>query len=403
MDKTILHCDCNGFFASVECALNPSLKTVPMAVGGSRESRHGIILAKNELAKAYDIKTAETIGAALKKCPDLVIVPPHHHVYEEYSERVNEIYRDYTDLVEKFGIDESWLDVTGSLKLFGSGEKIADILRERVKKEVGITISVGVSFNKIFAKLGSDLKKPDATTIISKENFKEKIYHLPCDMLLYVGRSTFTGLKAMGINTIGDIASADKELLKTHFGKQGALLHDYAIGISDSPVSSYLEERQIKSVGNGMTFPHDLVSPEEIRTAIYTLTESVAERLRFKNLKCTTVQLTIRDTDFDTITRQKGIQPTNSVHSIAKECLALFNTGRKNEKPVRMLTVTASSLIDTDSDMQISLFDQEENKKHEKVDKAMDLIKKKYGENSVFRGGSLNNISKKDKKDKKTL
>lgn len=398
MDKTILHCDCNGFFASVECVLNPSLKSVPMAVGGSRENRHGIILAKNELAKAFGISTAETIGSALKKCPGLVIVPPHHDVYEEFSERVNKIYTDYTDLVEKFGIDESWLDVTGSLNLFGNGTQIADILRKRVKDEIGITISVGVSFNKIFAKLGSDLKKPDATTEISKENYKEKIYHLPADMLLYVGKSTCSGLKAMGINTIGDIALANKELLTERFGKHGALLSDYANGLSDTPVSSYYEERQVKSVGNGLTFPKDLVTEDEIRTAIYSLTETVAERLRLKNLKCETLQITIRDSDFDTVTRQKSVFPTNSVHNIAGECISLFYSGRINKKPVRMLTVTALSLVNEDSDFQISLFDTEDTKKHEKVDHAMDLIKQKYGKNSVFRAGTMNNIQNKDKK-----
>ncbi len=398
MDKTILHCDCNGFFASVECVLNPSLKSVPMAVGGSRENRHGIILAKNELAKAFGISTAETIGSALKKCPGLVIVPPHHDVYEEFSERVNKIYTDYTDLVEKFGIDESWLDVTGSLNLFGNGTQIADILRKRVKDEIGITISVGVSFNKIFAKLGSDLKKPDATTEISKENYKEKIYHLPADMLLYVGKSTCSGLKAMGINTIGDIALANKELLTERFGKHGALLSDYANGLSDTPVASYYEERQVKSVGNGLTFPKDLVTEDEIRTAIYSLTETVAERLRLKNLKCETLQITIRDFDFDTVTRQKSVFPTNSVHNIAGECISLFYSGRINKKPVRMLTVTALSLVNEDSDFQISLFDTEDTKKHEKVDHAMDLIKQKYGKNSVFRAGTMNNIQNKDKK-----
>lgn len=398
MDKTILHCDCNGFFASVECVLNPSLKSVPMAVGGSRENRHGIILAKNELAKAFGISTAETIGSALKKCPGLVIVPPHHDVYEEFSKRVNKIYTDYTDLVEKFGIDESWLDVTGSLNLFGNGTQIADILRKRVKDEIGITISVGVSFNKIFAKLGSDLKKPDATTEISKENYKEKIYHLPADMLLYVGKSTCSGLKAMGINTIGDIALANKELLTERFGKHGALLSDYANGLSDTPVASYYEERQVKSVGNGLTFPKDLVTEDEIRTAIYSLTETVAERLRLKNLKCETLQITIRDSDFDTVTRQKSVFPTNSVHNIAGECISLFYSGRINKKPVRMLTVTALSLVNEDSDFQISLFDTEDTKKHEKVDHAMDLIKQKYGKNSVFRAGTMNNIQNKDKK-----
>ena len=390
MARTILHCDCNGFYASVECALNPSLKDIPMAVGGSRENRHGIILAKNELAKKYGIVTAETIGSALSKCPNLTIVPPHHDIYEEYSERVNAIYRDYTDLVEKFGIDESWLDVTGSLKLFGDGETIANLIRERVKKEIGITISVGVSFNKVFAKLGSDLKKPDAVTILSEENFKEKIYHLPCDMLLYVGRNTASGLRALGINSIGDIAKADEKLLTERFGKHGKTLSLYAKGLDTDPVASYLAEREVKSVGNGTTFPKDLVSREEIKSAIYSLADSVAARLRQENLKCTTVQLTIRDKDFNTITRQKGISATNSLHNIASECIAIFDAKWAIGKPVRMLTVTASSLESTDAPTQLSLFDEEiASEKHEKVDAAMDAIKQKFGKASVFRAGTM--------------
>ena len=401
MTRTILHCDCNGFYASVECALDPSLKDIPMAVGGSKENRHGIILAKNELAKKYGIVTAETIGSALKKCPNLTIVPPHHDIYEEYSERVNAIYRDYTEQVEKFGIDESWLDVTGSLKLFGDGETIANLIRERVKKEIGITISVGVSFNKVFAKLGSDLKKPDAVTVLSEENFKEKIYPLPCDMLLFVGKNTATGLKALGINTIGDIASADEKLLSERFGKHGKMLSIYAKGLDDAPVSSYLDEREIKSVGNGTTFPKDLVSREEIKSAIYSLADSVSAKLRRENLKCSTVQLTIRDKEFHTITRQKGISTTNSLHNIAKECIDLFDAKWEAGKPVRMLTVTASSLTDTDSPAQLSLFDEEtKNGKHEKVDAAMDAIKQKFGNTSVFRAGNMFTTIKKhnDKK-----
>ena len=390
MARTILHCDCNGFYASVECALNPSLKNIPMAVGGSKENRHGIILAKNESAKKFGIVTAETIGSALKKCPELTIVPPHHDIYEEYSERVNAIYRDYTEQVEKFGIDESWLDVTGSLNLFGDGETIANLIRERVKNEIGITISVGVSFNKVFAKLGSDLKKPDAVTVLSEENYKEKIYNLPCDMLLFVGRNTASGLRALGINTIGDIARADERLLSERFGKHGKMLSLYAKGLDSSPVASYLDEREVKSIGNGTTFPHDLISKEELKSAIYSLSDSVSARLRHENLRCSTIQLTIRDKNFNTITRQKGIIPTNSLHNIAKECIALFDAKWETGKPVRMLTVTASSLESTTSPTQLSLFGEEDRiEKHEKVDAALDAIKQKFGKDSVFRAGSI--------------
>ncbi len=201
-DRTILHCDCNGFYASVECALNPELKKVPMAVGGDPSQRHGIILAKNELAKKYNIQTAETIYSAKRKCPDLVIVPPHHSVYKEYSARVMDIYKRYTELVESFGLDEAWLDVTGSRRLFGDGKKIADELRSVVKSETGLTISAGVSFCKVFAKLGSDYKKPDATTVFSRENWKEYIFPMSANSLLYVGKHTEEKLSLLGIKTI---------------------------------------------------------------------------------------------------------------------------------------------------------------------------------------------------------
>ncbi|MEG2852280.1 MAG: DNA polymerase IV, partial [Hydrogenoanaerobacterium sp.] len=185
-ERTILHCDLNGFFASVECLLRPELRTVPMAVCGDPTMRHGIILAKNELAKKYNITTAETIWQAQRKCPQLVLVQPHHDEYYKYSCLVNEIYRRYTDLVEPFGIDESWLDITGTIHLFGDGKTVADKLREVVEHELGLTISVGVSFNKIYAKLGSDYKKPNATTVISQQNYKEIVYPLPVNSLLYV-------------------------------------------------------------------------------------------------------------------------------------------------------------------------------------------------------------------------
>ena len=212
-ERTILHCDCNSFFASVETALNPKLKNVPMAVAGDSETRHGIILAKNELAKKFGIVTAEPVMRARNKCPSLITVPPHHEVYSEYSKRVNAIYLEYTDLAEKFGIDETWLDVTGCKGLFGSGIEIAETLRQRVKNEIGITISIGVSFNKIFAKLGSDYKKPDAITVIPKENFKKIVFPLPVESLLFVGGKTVEALKKMYIKTIGDLARTDVRIL----------------------------------------------------------------------------------------------------------------------------------------------------------------------------------------------
>lgn len=360
-----------------------------MAVGGSRETRHGIILAKNEKAKAFGIVTAETIGSALSKCPELVIVPPRHRLYEDYSRRINAIYGEYTDLVEKFGIDESWLDVTGSVGLFGDGVTIAGILRSRIREEIGVTISVGVSFNKVFAKLGSDMKKPDATTVLLRENYKEKIYPLPADSLLYVGKNTYEALRRLGIFTIGDLASANEKILTDRFGKQGTQLYRAAAGLSDDPVHSMYEEREVKSVGNGRTFAHDLTDRAEIRTMLYPLCEEVAYRLREKGLQATTLQLTIRDPEFHTVTRLAPIGRTASAHELLSGAMAILDANRQEGAPVRMLTVTAQNLIASDAPEQLSLFDDAGSERHEKVDAALDGIRKKYGNSSVVRARQL--------------
>lgn len=385
MDRTILHCDCNGFYASVECALNPQLKNVPMAVGGSAEERHGIILAKNELAKKYNIKTAETLWQAKRKCPELVIVPPHHGLYEEYSKRVNEIYKEYTDLVEPFGIDESWLDVTASRVLFGDGEAIANILRERIKKEIGITISVGVSFNKVFAKLGSDYKKPDATTLITRENFKEIVYPLPVTDMLYAGRKTAVHLQKLGIKTIGDLANTDKEVLRKVLGKNGEMLSEYARGEDNDPVKSVTEETEIKSVGNGLTFKQDLLGEEQIKKGIHIITESVATRMKRYGVKCNTLRVQIKGTDFKTISRQRGLDaPTNLEKTIRDVAYELLCEVWDLKKPVRALSIAGANLIHDNSGAQISLFEEDiTDEKRENLEETIRSLRKRYGFNSV--------------------
>ncbi len=391
-DRVILHCDCNGFFASVECALNPDLKNVPMAVGGSQEARHGIILAKNELAKKYNIQTAETIYSAKRKCPSLVIVPPHHDLYQEYSNRVNAIYSEYTDLVEKFGIDESWLDVTGSRKLFGTGEEIADTLRRRIREEIGITISVGVSFNKVFAKLGSDYKKPDATTSISRENFKDVVYPLPVGDLLFVGRRTKDALEKMGITTIGELAESDIVCLTKLLGKQGSLIVKYARGEDNSPVDPYAND-EVKSIGNGMTFRRDLRGEEDIVCGISHLAESIAVRMRKKGVKCTVVQVTIKNPDLISIQRQEKLDyPTNLAKDICEKAMAIIKKCWNMNSPIRMLTVTGGGIVSDDEKMQISFFEEEsQNPKREKLEKALDSIRDKYGKNSIKNANIINN------------
>jgi len=396
MDRTILHCDLNGFYASVECLSQPKLKKVPMAVAGDPENRHGIILAKNELAKKHGVKTAETIGQAMRKCPGLVLVPPHRAEYEKYSRLVNQIYERFTDLLEPFGIDESWLDVTGVEHIFGDGRKIADTLRQTVKGELGLTISVGVSFNKIFAKLGSDYKKPDATTVITRENYEEILHPLPVSALLYVGQSTNAVLDKLYIRTIGELARSEKELIISRLGKMGGMLWDYANGLDDSPVLSKDQARDIQSIGNGMTFRRDLVGLEDIKAGVYALSDEAAWRMRKHGLKCRVVAVTIKDPYFKTTQRQKTLEnPTHLAKEIAETAIELIKASWKLRAPIRMLTVTASNLVDeNEAYEQTSLFDGEKavlKEKQERIEAAMDKIRDKYGKSAVSLGGVLRN------------
>lgn len=400
MERTILHCDCNGFYAGVECVQNPKLKTVPMAVGGDEESRHGIILAKNEIAKKFGIQTAETIWRAKRKCPNLVIVSPHHDLYSQYSKRVMDIYKEYTDYVEPFGLDEAWLDVTASKRLFGDGVKIANELRKRVREETGLTISVGVSFCKVFAKLGSDYKKPDATTVFSKDNWKLFIYPLSVRDLLFVGKKTGDELERIGIKTIGQLASLDEHILTEHFGKAGVMLSRYARGLDNEPVKSIYEKNEVKSVGNGITFRKDLLGEEEIRGGVYALSDSIASRMRKKGLKCTTVQVMIKDPKFKTISRQKKLEfPTYTSRDIREAAMDIIKRSWNMKLPIRMLSVTGTNLVSEDKVFsQMSLFgDDEEEKKIEKFEKTVDNLKARFG-SVVSLGGNIkkyeNNIKK---------
>lgn len=400
MERTILHCDCNGFYAGVECVQNPKLKTVPMAVGGDEESRHGIILAKNEIAKKFGIQTAETIWQAKRKCPDLVIVRPHHDLYSQYSKRVMDIYKEYTEYVEPFGLDEAWLDVTASKRLFGDGVKIANELRKRVREETGLTISVGVSFCKVFAKLGSDYKKPDATTVFSKDNWKLFIHPLSVRELLFVGKKTGDELERIGIKTIGQLASLDEHILTEHFGKAGVMLSRYARGLDNEPVKSIYEKNEVKSVGNGITFRKDLLGEEEIRGGVYALSDSIASRMRKKGLKCTTVQVMIKDPKFKTISRQKKLEfPTYTSRDIREAAMDIIKRSWNMKLPIRMLSVTGTNLVSEDKVFsQMSLFgDDEEEKKIEKFEKTVDNLKARFG-SVVSLGGNIkkyeNNIKK---------
>lgn len=393
-DRVILHCDCNSFFASVETAIHPEYKDVPMAVCGSVEDRRGIVLAKNELAKKYNIKTAETVFSAKKKCPALVIAKPHHKLYVEYSEKVNDIYKRYTDMVEPFGIDESWLDVTGSKKIFGDGLTIAKKISEDVKREIGITVSIGVSFNKVFAKLGSDYKKPDAITVIDRENFKRIVYPLPVSSLLFVGQKTELQLIQMGIRTIGELAESNPDFVFSKLGKNGQQLHKYALGEDNSPVSSGTDEDS-KSISNGITFKRNLISYDEYRTAIDFLSEEIGTKLRQKGVKASTVQITIRDEYFRTIQRQRAQNPPSDIGGeIAKTALDILISEWRVGKPIRMLTVTATGLLKSDMILkQLSIFEESDTEacsKSRNTEKTVDKIRQKYGESAIIKGAALN-------------
>ena len=393
-DRVILHCDLNCFFASVELLRYPALRDVPVAVCGDPESRHGIVLAKNEAAKQLGVKTAETIWQARQKSPHLITLPPHHGLYREYSRKVNTIYGQYTDLVEPFGIDESWLDITNSMHLFGGdGKAIADQLRKRLREELGLTISVGVSFNKIFAKLGSDYKKPDATTVIDRGNWQAIVWPLPVGDLLGVGRSTQKLLRQYGVETIGQLAAFPRQTLETLLGKHGTQLHDYANGLENSPVRPQHEAEPVKSVGNGTTFPQNLTRWEEVRSGLAVLSDSVAGRLRRQGLYCGGVALTIRNAQFRQFSRQVRLDaPTHLQKDIYQTALALARQSWHAPDPIRALTVTALYLTDSaDSFQQLDLLDgaaAQREEKQERLEQAMDAIRGKYGKGAISFGNA---------------
>ncbi len=396
MQRVIYHIDCNGFYAAVECLDDPSLKDVPMAVGGDPEHRHGIILAKNELAKRYNITTAETIHQALRKCPQLKLVPPRHSRYVEVSKQVKALFADYTDQVESFGLDEAWLDVTGSLAYFrATPVELADRIRERVKREIGITVSVGVSYNKVFAKLGSDMKKPDATTVIAPEDMQRLVWPLPASALLYVGRTAESALERHYIRTIGDVARHDRQELIRLLGKGGDTLWDYANGLDDSPVRRIGEREPVKSVGNGMTFRRDLHGMDEIRAGVIALSDEVATRLRMEALKCRVVQLTIKNPALKVITRQMQLSaPTYLQKEIVDAAMALARANWQADAPVRALTVTAQDLVPADAaTVQGDLMDMvngaqgaRRREKLEKLENTMQRIRGKHGAQSIAMG-----------------
>lgn len=393
MERIILHCDLNNFFASVECKENPNIENKPVAVCGSEENRHGIVLAKNYIAKQYGIQTGDTCFAARQKCPDIVMVPPNFKSYLKYSQKTREIYYRFTDMVEPFGIDECWLDVTGSTLLFGSGEKIANTIKETVKSELGLMISAGVSFNKTFAKLGSDMKKPDAVTVITKENFREKIYKLSAAEMFGVGRKTNKKLNSVGIYTIGDIASCSCSYLSNLLGICGETLWRNVNGLDNSPVMHQDYISIPKSVGNSVTCRKDLTDPDEVKIALISLAEEVSKRLRNQKLKASTIQLLIKDNKLETKQIQEKVEtPIRTTKELVDKSMEMFCSFYKWNRNIRALGIKAVNLVSDDFCGQLNFFNNDRyNGINEIIDSRVDGIRSRYGKDSIVRAVMMNN------------
>ena len=388
--KIILHADMNSFYASVECLHQPALRDQPVAVGGDAEARHGIILAKNQLAKRFGVKTGEALWQARQKCPDLVIVHPHYDQYMRFSRLSREIYGEYTDRVEPFGLDECWLDVTGTESQRKGGEALAHELRRRIKAELGVTVSVGVSDNKIFAKLGSDYKKPDAVTVFSRREMGEKVWPLPVTDLLYVGPATGRKLRNYGVETIGQLAQTPPEYLKSWFGKVGPMLHGFANGYDLTPVARAGEESPVKSVGNSMTTTRDLASLEDISAVYWVLCESVAARLREGGFLCRTVQIGLRDFGLYSFERQTVLEtPSCLATELHRAAMALVEAHWDERRPLRSVGVRGAELIPASSPRQMSLFREEAGReKQERLERSVEEIRRRFGKAVIGRAAA---------------
>lgn len=391
MERVILHSDLNNFFASVEAVLNPEYRGEGkcVAVCGKVEQRHGIVLAKNENAKKMGVKTGEAIWQAKDKCPNLIIAEPHYDKYEYFSRIVRAIYEEYTDEVEAFGIDECWLDVTRSQSLFGSGADIAETIRRRVKSETGLTVSVGVSFNKVFAKLCSDMKKPDAVCAVGRENFRERLWPLAAGDMLGVGPATAAVLERHGVMTIGELARMPEKYVEKWLGKCGVMIHNYANGLDDSPVANIAYSEMPKSVGRGMTPPCDITDIDSASRLIMYLAQDVSSRLRARSLVASGVTLSVKNTGFVTCDYSKRFEfPTRSARELHSTALDILKSRMSGPfQPIRALTVRATALSPDTTPTPLSFFhDTEKTARQEKKEQTVDAINAKFGARTVFSG-----------------
>lgn len=387
VSRVVLHVDFNSFYASAECLYRPEIRHLPVVVAGDPEKRHGIVLAKNDRAKAYGIKTGEPLFQARQKAPRLVAVPPNFPLYERLAYQARQIYGEYSNRVEPFGMDESYVDISAPGLTLEEGARVADQLRFRVARETGLTVSVGIADNKAFAKLGSDMKKPDASTLITPENFKQIVWPLPADNLLYVGRMTREKLRRCGIYTIGDIANASPVMLKGLLGKPGLTLHEFANGRDSVPVAYAHEHPAAKSIGNSLTTPHDIACDQDVRVLMYLLADSVASRMREAGFKGAVVQIKVRDKDLFWFDRQKKLtEPTNLTGEIAKEALKLFEANGGLIKPLRSMGIAMTGLIPDDTPAQMSLLlDQAACEKAEARERTVDDIRRRFGNRAICR------------------
>lgn len=388
MSRIILHSDANSFYASVECLYNPALKDVPVAVCGDPEARHGIVLTSNPIAKQHGVRTGSPIWQAHQRCPNLVVVKPDIPLYTHFSQLLRQLYDEYTSFVEPFGLDECWLDMTQPGLEMKDAAHIADQLRRRVREEIGITVSVGVSYNKVFAKLASDMKKPDATTVITQENFKQRVWPLPVSDLLFVGPQTTRKLKDFGITTIGGLANADPRALRKRLGKNGDTLCGFANGWDTSSVAPSDMPTTIKSIGNSTTPPHDIVTLDDAKCIYYLLAEGVSARLREQGMRCRCISISARQVDLQTHSCQRALDaPTNISSDMASTAMQLFTENFLGKLPLRSVGVSCSDLSPDNQPVQMDLLGNElANIRKEKLDQALDGLRKRYGHQVVQRG-----------------
>ena len=393
--RTILHVDANSFYASCECLYRPSIREKPVAVCGDPEARHGIVLTKNQHAKKYGVQTGEAIWQAKQKCPSLVVVPPDYPLYLHRSRRMHEIFGQYSDKVESFGLDESWVEISADDMDVRKGQLVADEIRHRIHRTLGITVSVGVADNKVMAKLGSDYKKPDSTTVLLPDLYEQIVWPLPVSDLLYVGPATTRKLARIGVCTIGQLANLDESILAYKFGKIGYMLKAFALGLDTSPVKPIEVSLPIKSVGNSTTPPHDIENMTDVKELVYLLAESVATRLRENNFKARCISVSARTTELVSSSCQTTLsQSTCLAKEIAETALRLFEQRYRFGFPFRSMGINCSQLSALDAPVQVDMFGEDERRvKQEQLERSIDGLRSRFGHQVIRRGIVLSDLS----------